>query len=37
MENIEQICHKHKIREILNRDMTKSLEQDFQEKTFKLV
>ena len=27
-ENIGQIYHKHKIREILNCDMTKALEQD---------
>ena len=27
MENIGQICHKHKIREIFNCDMTKVLEQ----------
>ena len=37
MENIGQIFHKHKIREILNCNMTKALEQDFQEKTSKLV
>ena len=29
MENIEQIYHKHKMREMLNCDMTKALEQDF--------
>ena len=29
MENIRQIYHKHKIREILNCDMAKALEQDF--------
>ena len=29
MENIGQIYHKHNIREILNCDMTKALEQDF--------
>ena len=29
MENIGQIYDKHKIREILNCDMTKALEQDF--------
>ena len=29
MENIGQIYHKHKIREILNCVMTKALEQDF--------
>ena len=29
MENIEQIYHKHKIREIINSDMTRALEQDF--------
>ena len=29
MGNIGQISHKHKIREILNCDMTKALEQDF--------
>ena len=28
-ENIGQINHKHKIREILNCDMTKALEQGF--------
>ena len=28
-ENIEQIYHKHKIREKLNCDMTKAQEQDF--------
>ena len=28
MENIGQIYQKHKIREILNCDMTKALEQD---------
>ena len=28
MENIGQIYHKHKIREILNCDMSKVLEQD---------
>ena len=38
MENIGQIYHKHAIREILNCDMTKALEQDFWEKTLpKLV
>ena len=30
MENIGQIYHKHKIREILNWGMTKALEQDFE-------
>ena len=29
MKNIGQIYHKHKIRKILNSDMTKALEQDF--------
>ena len=29
MENIGQIYHKNKIREILNCDMTKALTQDF--------
>ena len=29
MENIGQVYHKHKIREILNCDMTKAPEQDF--------
>ena len=32
MENIGKISHKHKIREKLNCDLTKSLEQDFEEK-----
>ena len=32
MKNIGQISHKHKIREILNCDMTKVLEQDLLEK-----
>ena len=32
MENIGQIYHEHKIRKILNCDMTKVLEQDFLEK-----
>ena len=32
MENIGQIYHKPKIREILNCDMTKALEQHFQGK-----
>ena len=31
VENIEQIYHKHKIREIPNCDVTKTLEQDSQE------
>ena len=29
MENIGQIYHKHKIREMLNCDMANALEQDF--------
>ena len=29
LENIGQIYHKHKIREILNCDMAKKLEQDY--------
>ena len=33
MENIGQMYDKQKIREILNCDMTKALEQKFQEKT----
>ena len=38
MENIGEIYYKHAIREILNCDMTKALEQDFWEKTLsKLV
>ena len=30
MENIGQMYHKHKIREILNCSMTKALKQDFE-------
>ena len=38
MENIRQVDHKHKTREILNCDMTTALEQDFSgKKTFKFV
>ena len=37
MGNKAQIYHEHKIREILNCNMTKELEQDFNEKTSQLV
>ena len=37
MENIGQIYHKYKIRKILSCDMTKAPEQEFYEKTSKLV
>ena len=34
MENKGQICHKHKIREIFNCDMTKASEQNFWKKHY---
>ena len=37
MENIGQIYHKYKIREILSWDMTKVPEEQFKKKTPKLV